>query len=107
VPISEVFTRFGQTGHIKKFIEAMSVPAATEINILDPDAAVLGGGVLEMSGFPLQELDDQIRMRLRKPLASSGIRIIFSENQQQAGVLGASYFALGKIGRRAFPGALG
>lgn len=49
--IRNVFKEHPNHPILLKYVEDLAVPIATEINILDPDYAVLAGGVLYMAGF--------------------------------------------------------
>src|SRR5665648_44585 len=59
--ISDLFEYHSNETVVEKFIEALSIPIATEINILDPDYVILGGGVIHMKGFPNEILEQYIK----------------------------------------------
>ncbi len=92
--IKKIFKLHGNSEIIRKFIEDLAVPIATEINILDPDCCVIGGGVVDMQDFPKEILFDAIRMRVRKPYPEQSLNIIFTKHDQQSGVFGSGDFAL-------------
>lgn len=95
-PISELFSRHGKTRVMENFIETLSLPIATEINIFDPDSVVLGGGVLQMSDFPLTLLQDRIRKHTRRPYGES-TEIHHSQPGQENGVIGAGIYGLKRL----------
>ena len=39
----------------------------TEINILNPDSIIFGGGVINMKGFPKDYLEERLYVHARKP----------------------------------------
>ena len=45
-PIEALFSRHGDKAELREVIDGMAVAVATEVNILDPDQVLLGGGVL-------------------------------------------------------------
>ena len=63
--------------------------AATEINILNPDFLILGGGVLAMADFPKERLAERIHYWCRKPWPDQTLRLYFAEESQKSGVMGA------------------
>lgn len=97
IPVRRIFMEAGEDPRIQKFVEDLAIPIATEINILDPDHAVLSGGVLLMQDFPKERLLDAIRRYCRKPYPASNLSLLFSRHTQESGVLGAGAFAHNKI----------
>ena len=67
----------------------MAVAVATEVNILDPEYVVLGGGVLQMDGFPLEYFEQKIRAYTRKPYPEENLRLVYSRPNQENGIIGA------------------
>ena len=59
----------------------MAQAVAAEVNILDPDALVIGGGVMNMEGFPKDLLKERIEARLRKPYPAESLEILFAEDE--------------------------
>ena len=91
--ISEMFVRHGSEKPLLAFVDAMAVAAATEINLLDPDQILLGGGVLNMKGFPRKALDESIRAHTRKPLPWAELNLIYTEDEAEKSVIGGAIFA--------------
>jgi len=91
--ISDLFENHSHEAVIDEFIEALSIPIATEINILDPDYVILGGGVVHMRGFPCEKLESCIRVHTRKPYPNSTLRLRYSVQRQENGVIGAGIYA--------------
>lgn len=90
--IKEIYARHRGTPELKKQVEAMAIPVATEINILDPDYVILGGGLLQMQDFPLELLEENIRKYTRKPYPEKNLRILYSNANQENGVIGAGIY---------------
>ena len=57
--------------------------AATEINILDPDGVLLGGGVSAMRGFPTDLLTAKIREHTRKPYPTENLNAICTQDDEK------------------------
>ncbi|QCX34030.1 allose kinase [Caloramator sp. E03] len=96
--ISNIFLEHADSKYIKKFIDNISIPVATEVNIFDPDVIIVGGGVLQMKGFPFDEFERCLYRHLRKPYPAENIEILYSEQNQISGILGAAYCAHESIG---------
>ena len=92
-PIGEMFSRHGGEKPLRDFVGTMAVAAATEINILDPDHVLIGGGVLNMKDFPRQLLDERIRAHTRKPLPWAELELIYTEDEADKSVIGGAVFA--------------
>ena len=66
-----------------------AIAIATEVTILDPVCVVLGGGVVRMPGFPLDELERRVKENLRIPDPRASLRLVLSSGDPEAGVVGA------------------
>ncbi len=96
-PIGEAFLRHGDSGVLHEFVDNLSLPIASAINILDPDAVIVGGGVTAMPGFPRDLLVERVHSRTRKPQPESSLRVVFSEPRQQNGVIGAGIYGFSQL----------
>lgn len=94
-PVGELFTRHRHNRPLLDVIDGMAVSVATEVNILDPDYILLGGGVLSMSDFPRSVLKEQIIKHVRKPLPCRELNLIFTEDEPEKSVLGGAVYACG------------
>lgn len=94
--IGDVFTKYSKDPIIEKYIQDLAIPIATEINILDPDYIILGGGVIQMKDFPKQQLEDAIHKFARKPFPDKELSFIYSVPSQENGVIGAGIYGLKK-----------
>ena len=92
-PFCEIFQRHSEEQIIQTFIEAMAIPFATELNLFDPDQVILGGGVVEMAGFPMERLLGYVREFVRKPYPGEDYALIRASTVPEIGVAGAGYYA--------------
>lgn len=95
--IKDLFAKHGDHPEIEKFIQALSIPIATEINIFDPDQIIIGGGVIQMADFPRHLLDQYIIKHTRKPFPAEGLQIMYAQLDQATGIMGAGYYAFLKL----------
>lgn len=93
----DIFTLHGQDEMIKNFVEAMSIPLASEVNIFDPDTIVIGGGVAEMKDFPMETLKGFVHEFARKPYPGDDFTYIRASNAVDIGVVGGAYYAMNKL----------
>lgn len=95
--VGDIFKKHGGHPLLARFVKRLAAVAAAEINILDPDTVILGGGVISMAGFPYDELVQSIRGYARKPLPEANLKFIMSKNGGENGVIGAGIYARSKI----------
>lgn len=91
--ISNLFCAHGTEPLLLQFVDRMAIAVATEINILDPDYVLIGGGVPNMEGFPANFLLERILFRVRKPYPAQDLPIILTDDVEEKGVVGAVYYA--------------
>lgn len=96
-PINALFTYHRSTPQLQNFIEILSLPVATEINIFDPDHVILGGGVLQMPDFPTDLLEHFIRLHARKPFPCDSLHLVYSRAGQDSGVIGAGLYGFTQL----------
>lgn len=87
--IGDIFTKYREHPRIKEFVRDLAIPIATEINILDPDYIILGGGLLQMKDFPRQEFELAIHQMVRKPYPEENLTFTYAVLGQENGVIGA------------------
>lgn len=97
--INTLFAHHGDAPELRQFVEILSLPVATEINILDPNCVILGGGVLQMPSFPLPLLEKYILAHTRKPFPCEGLRIVYARPSQASGVIGAGMYGFQQMNR--------
>lgn len=98
IEIDDIFSIHKDDEKILKFIDNLSAPIASEINIFDPDYIILGGGVISMNDFPKNYLEEFVRNHLRKPFPYSNIEFSYSSANQKSGVIGAGIYGYKKLG---------
>lgn len=91
--ISEIFIKHGCEPLLQQFVDRMAMAVATEINILDPDVVLLGGGVVNMPDFPKDYLNQRILARTRKPLPAERLHMIHTDDEPDKCVVGAALYA--------------
>lgn len=92
--LKNLFVKHWQSPKLEEFVEGLAIPAATEINILDPDYVFIGGGLVNMDHFPRETLIRHIYRMTRKPFPADTLDIRFLKSGQESGVLGAAYWAM-------------
>lgn len=95
--IGDIFTKHGEDERILHYIDGLSVPIATEINILDPDLVIIGGGIPAMKDFPKKLLEECILMHTRKPYPAATLELTYSINSPEAGIMGAGLYAFQQV----------
>ncbi|MHB1393851.1 MAG: allose kinase [Clostridia bacterium] len=95
--IRELFIENGNSDVIREYIDCLSIPVASEINILDPDNVIIGGGVVQMNGFPKQYFEECILRHTRKPFPGEGLKVIYSDGGINSGIIGGAYYTFEKM----------
>ena len=99
-PVSEIFERHGGEKDVKDVVHACAMAAATEITILDPNYVVLGGGVVDMKGFPMEYFEQTVKENLRIPYPRDSVRFIRALGDPEAGIVGAAINAAARMEQR-------
>lgn len=99
-PVSEIFERHGGEKDVKDVVQACAIAAATEITILDPAYVVLGGGVADMKGFPMEYFEETVKENLRIPYPRDSVRFIRALGNPEAGIVGAAINAADRMEQR-------
>lgn len=77
---------------IDNYLDAIACAIATEVNILDPDCVLLGGGVLHIGNFPFERLRAMILEHTRKPYPAEGLAMVRLPEDPLRGVRGAGLY---------------
>lgn len=93
-PIADIFTRHGKEALLLDFADRIAMTVATEINILNPDCVLVGGGVPNMKDFPLEFLEEKIHYHTRKPYPEKSLKLFFVKDTDAKSVVGAGAYAL-------------
>lgn len=93
VDISDIFTLKISEEKIIEYVDIVADTLAIIINLLDPDALVLGGGVVNMKDFPYELLMDKVKEKSRMPYPRNNLNIIKSiQDSPFNGVRGAAVY---------------
>ena len=95
--IGELFSIHGAERPLIQFVDRMAMAVATEINILDPDHVLIGGGVPAMKDFPTEKLTEQILFHTRKPCPAQSLEIHYTSDEEEKGIVGAAWYAMDKL----------
>lgn len=79
------------------YMDTLARVLAAEMVILDPDRVLLGGGVIHMPGFPIDELIEKIKPLLRSRDSAQRLQFLTAPDAQHAGVIGAGLYAFSKF----------
>lgn len=91
--IGDIFVKHGKDQALLDFVDRMAIAVATEINILNPECVLVGGGVIEMDAFPRELLEEKIREHTRKPYPEKTLKLLFAEDTPHKCVIGAAIYA--------------
>lgn len=94
--IGELFTRHRQEAPIREFVDACAHVYALMATIFNPNALIVGGGVMEMKDFPRQAFEKAVREKTGADVMSYGFRFVYSQDAFEKGVVGAAIFARGR-----------
>ena len=95
--VGDVFTAHGKEELLLEFVDRIAMTVATEINILNPDYILVGGGVPAMKDFPRKYLDERIHFHVRKPYPERNLQVIYTEDEENKCVVGAALYAAEKL----------
>lgn len=92
--ISEIFSKHASEPEIIEFVDRMASALATEINILNPNKIIVGGGIINMKDFPIDLYSKLLSKHVRKPYPLKDLDIVYTKDNEMAGVIGACIYAL-------------
>lgn len=92
-PINQLFARHMDSCVMQDFLEGMGQAVAAEANLFDPDCVILGGGLLQMEGFPRGALEEAVHRYARKPYPERTLDLRYSRPNQANGPVGAAIYA--------------
>ena len=91
--MDELFVKHSNSHILREYVDAIACVACSEINILNPDSIIFGGGVINMKGFPKELLEERLYVHARKPYPAENLDIKYSVDKPDNGVKGAIIFA--------------
>ena len=92
-PLSALFVHAENAPFVQSLLENAARAIATSINLFDPDAVILGGGVMDMPAFPRETLIAMTQKYLRRPLPYQVVRFIAASSSDFNGAQGAAILA--------------
>ncbi|MCD7736374.1 MAG: allose kinase [Lachnospiraceae bacterium] len=95
--IGDLFLKHGEDKLLKDFIEYMSAAISAEVNILDPDVVFVGGGIVQMQGFPKELLRERVIAHARKPYPAQNLNLVYSKSGPENGIIGAAIRAFQEL----------
>ena len=93
-PLSEFFLQPLNDGFIEQFVLHAAKAVAAASNLFDPDVVILGGGVIDMNGFPYEVLTKETLKRVRSPLPHDELTLFKANSSSFNGASGAAIQAL-------------
>lgn len=97
-PIHEVFVRHAGHPDLEAFVETAAMSIATAVNIIDPELVFLGGGILEMPGFPYDRLRSRLLAHTRAPFPREAMDVLLASNLGDSGARGGCLYASERFG---------
>jgi Transcriptional regulator/sugar kinase len=91
VSYGDLFLKYAGSEEIAAFIDNIAVAVATEVVLLDPEYIILGGGVVNMKGFPFDLLKSCIHRHTFRINQDQAANILFADDNKLAGITGAVY----------------
>lgn len=88
--LSDLFAHAVGEPFIQSLLQSGAKAIATSVNLFDPHAVVLGGGVIDMPGFPLRAFIEQIRGYLRRPQPFDAVTFLPASSSAFNGACGAA-----------------
>lgn len=92
---TDIFINYSTHPRITELIKGFSELIAFEMNIFDITKLIIGGGVVNMKGFPKPTLVEMIEKHLRATSLLSDLKVYFVEDSPQKSILGAALIAKG------------
>lgn len=94
----DLFTYHGESSILREFIRDFSKVVSISITLLDIPNIVIGGGVVDMDNFPKVYFEEMLLSFLRSQKAKDSLKIFYSTNKPENGVIGAALFAFEILG---------
>lgn len=91
--LGDLFIHAREAPFVQALLDHAARAIATSINLFDPDAVILGGGVMDMPSFPRDALIAAARMHVRRPLPWEAVRFLAASSSAFNGAQGAAALA--------------
>ena len=86
---SEGLTRPDLKPVLHTFVDDLARTLATGVNLFHPEVALVGGGVMAMSGFPKARFGETFYAHLRRPVPAETVELRWAELGSRASLYGA------------------
>ena len=90
--IKDVFVNPQHQAEIEEWLHNLVLGLNTVITLIDPKIVIIGGGVADMEGFPLERLEEKLRARARHSIVAENLMIKRSKAGPLGGCLGAAMY---------------
>jgi allose kinase len=98
IPIDRLFVDADKNpslaDQLEHFLQDKATAIATAVILTDPELVVLGGGIMDMPGYPVEKLVGMIRNRLQAPEPANSAKFVRSILGRSAAVHGAMHLIL-------------
>ncbi|MGY6031472.1 allose kinase [Phytobacter sp. AG2a] len=91
--LGDLFVHAQEEPFVQALLDHAARAIATSINLFDPDAVILGGGVMDMPSFPRDTLIAATRTHVRRPLPWEAVRFLAASSSAFNGAQGAAALA--------------
>ena len=91
--INRLFVEHSDSIEVQDILYHFALAVATEVTILDPAVVLIGGGVVEMEGFPLETVQKIVCQNVRAPYPRETLQFVKASGDSEAGVVGAAIHA--------------
>ncbi|MGV6988583.1 allose kinase [Testudinibacter sp. P80/BLE/0925] len=89
-PIDALFSQAEQEHFVHRYLNRVAKAVGTCVNLFDPDAIILGGGVMDMQDFPYAQLKKDSLSYVRKPLPYNELTVLKATSSSFNGAIGAA-----------------
>lgn len=79
----------GLPERLERFVDDLARALSTGVNLFHPEMALVGGGVLEMPGFPYERFTQTFYRHLRRPVPAETIKLVRARLGSRASLYGA------------------
>lgn len=101
-PDTDISELFGimDDAEIFDYTDRLAHVLAAAVQLIDPDAVVMGGGVCAMRGFPRAALEARLKELCMKPVPANTLRLVYPPECEAPGVYGAAVYARRQAARK-------
>lgn len=78
-----------------EFVDACAHIYAVLATVFNPNALIIGGGVMEMQDFPRAAFERAVHGKAGRDVMSYGFDFVYSKESMEKGIVGAAIFARG------------